>query len=330
VILLSVCRLDFIHLIIDCKLCRLPYSCQVFRRVPNPFFEYRVIQIISRSASHTKLRVRASTALTAFNYREEEVRIGDKGGVRISPPKNLNDCPAIFAAVATPINSVFCVSIPALRPGASSEAEEVQGKALIDAALKHGVGHFVFASVDRHGADSDTVESDVPHFIRKANIEKHLLEKSVGTMTWTILRPTAFMDNLTTGFAGKIFPTAWKVGLSPATKLQLISSADIGYFGAQALLRPKEFAGRAISLAGDELKFGEANAVFKKKVGKDIPTTFGFVGSALIWAVKDVGMMFKFFEEVGYGANIQELRKEHPGLLSLSDWLETSIWAAEK
>ena len=86
-------------------------------------------------------------------------------------------------------------------------------------------------------------------------------------MTWTILRPTASMENLTTGFAGKIFPTAWKVGLSPTKKQQLISSADIGYFGAQALLRPKEFAGRTISLAGDELTFGEANAVFTEKLG---------------------------------------------------------------
>lgn len=127
-----------------------------------------------------------------------------------------------------------------------------------------------------------------------------------------------------------VFPTAWKVGLSPTTKLQLIASADIGYFGAQALLRPKEFSGRAISLAGDELTFDEANAIFKEKVGKDIPTTFGFVGSGLIWAVKGVGLMFKFFEEVGYAADIQQLRKEHPRLLSLSDWLETSVFAAEK
>lgn len=176
--------------------------------------------------------------------------------------------------------------------------------------------------------DSD---SDVPHFISKANIAKYLRKKSEGKMTWTVLRPTAFMDNLTTSFAGKIFPTPWKAGLSPNTKLQLISSADIGYFAAQALVRPKEFAGRAISLAGDDLTFDEANTVFKEKFGEDIPTTFGFVGSGLIWAIKDVGMMFKFFEEVRYGADIQALRKEHPGLLSLSSWLETrSVWAAEK
>jgi uncharacterized protein YbjT (DUF2867 family) len=123
---------------------------------------------------------------------------------------DLNDCQAIFKAVSTPIKSVFCVSMPALGPGAKSETEEVQGRALIDAALHNGVKHFVFTSVDRHGADSESQETDVPHFISKANIERHLKETSADTqMSWTILRPTAFMDNIIPGFAGKVFPTAY-------------------------------------------------------------------------------------------------------------------------
>jgi hypothetical protein len=106
--------------------------------------------------------------------------------------------------------------------------------------------------------------------------------------------------------------------------LQVISTADIGWFGAQALLRPKDFAGRAISLAGDELTFDEANVIFKEKVGQDIPITFGFVASGLVWAVKDLGTMFKFFEEVGYAADIAALRREHPALRSFGAWAETS------
>jgi uncharacterized protein YbjT (DUF2867 family) len=212
-----------------------------------------------------------------------------------------------------------------------NDTEETQGKDLIDAALEHGVNHFVLVSVDRHGADSDLTDTDVPHFISKAKIERHLHEVCVETqMTWTILRPTTFMDNLQIGFAEKIFPTAWKVGLSPTTKLQLISSVDIGYFGAQALLRPRDFGGRSLSLAGDKLTFGEANEVFKEKFGKDIPTTFGFAGTGLLWAVADVRLMFKFFEDVGYEADIQQLRTEYSGLLSLSDYLETSTFTAEK
>lgn len=228
-----------------------------------------------------------------------------------------------------PIKAVFGVSIPVVGIKPNDE-EKVTGKALVDAALAHGVEHFVYTSVDRHGADSDSTDTDIPHFVHKAHVEKHLIEVCKNSkMTWTILRPTVFMDNIVLGFAGKMYPTAWKVGLSPDKKLQLIATKDIGYFGAQALLSPKWFAGRAISLAGDELTFAEANTIFAREIGCDIPTTFGALASALIWAVKDVHLMFKFFENVGYAADVQTLRVEHPGLLSFGDWVKTCDFAAK-
>lgn len=107
----------------------------------------------------------------------------------------------------------------------------------------------------------------------------------------------------------------------------MISVADIGWFGAQALLKPEDFAGRSISLAGDELTFEGANEIFKKKFGTDIPTTYGFVASGLLWAINDVGKMFKFFQDTGYGTDILSLRKERPELLSFEAWLETSVFA---
>jgi uncharacterized protein YbjT (DUF2867 family) len=278
-----------------------------------------------------------STAVTILALTRNPESAAAKALTTKSPGKiqlikgTLDDCSAIFTAAATPIKSVFSISIPALGPCTKYESEEVQCKALIDAALQHGVEHFVFTSVDRHGTDSDSNATDIPHFISKAHIEEHLRKKSAGTqMSWTILRPTAFMENFALGFAGKIFGTAWKAGLSPTTTLQLIAAVDIGYFAAQALLKPKEFSGRAISLAGDELTFEQANAIFQEKVGKDIPTTYRIVGTGLIWAIKDVGLMFKFFADVGYAADIKALRKEHPGLLSFGDWIKTSVFATEQ
>ncbi|KAG4434357.1 hypothetical protein IFR05_010168 [Cadophora sp. M221] len=241
---------------------------------------------------------------------------------------DLKDCPAIFAKAGCSISGVFCVSIPQIGFRADSEAEEAQAKALVEAALVNNVEHFVYTSVDRHGPDSDLNATDVPHFISKANIEKHLIGKSKGSqMSWTILRPTAFMDNIVLGFAGKIFPTAWRVGLSPTTKLQLVSTRDIGHFGAQALLKPKDFAGRAISLAGDDLTFDEANAVFLKAASRGLPQTYGFIARFLLWAIKDLSTMFRFFEHVGYYADISALREEHHGLLGLEDWIKTSPFA---
>ena len=109
--------------------------------------------------------------------------------------------------------------------------------------------------------------------------------------------------------------------------MQVIAIKDIGWFGAQALLRPKDFRGRAISLAGDELTFDEANKVFTEIVGQGLPTTYGFIASTLLWAIKDVGTMFKFFEDVGYGADIAALKQEYPALHNFADWAKTSTFA---
>src|SRR5690242_5670950 len=55
--------------------------------------------------------------------------------------------------------------------GASVESEERQGKALIDAAIKNGVKHFVYSSVDRGGPRSDSDATVVPHFASKHRVE---------------------------------------------------------------------------------------------------------------------------------------------------------------
>jgi len=109
---------------------------------------------------------------------------------------DLNDCPAIFESAKTveaqPVWGVFSVQVP-MGKGAS---EEAQGKALVDAAVANGVKMFVYSSVDRGGDEkSPDNKTQVPHFISKYNIEKHLVEKAKEAgMNWCILRPVAFMD----------------------------------------------------------------------------------------------------------------------------------------
>jgi hypothetical protein len=56
-----------------------------------------------------------------------------------------------------------------------------------------------------------------------------------------------------------------------------------------------------------------------------MPETFGIVGSAMKFMVKEVGVMFRWFKTDGYGADIQALRKEEPRLQDFGTWLkETS------
>ncbi|RYP48714.1 hypothetical protein DL768_005434 [Monosporascus sp. mg162] len=214
----------------------------------------------------------------------------------------------------------------AIGKGASSELEEAQGKALVDAALSNNVKFFVYSSVDRGGERSFDNPTTVPHFISKHNIERHLVNSSGTTdMQWTILRPVAFMENFTPGFGTKIMATAWKVAVKEKP-LQLVSIRDIGWFAAQAFMRPGDFAGRVISLAGDELTLSQANAIFKSKVGREMPETFHFLARLLLWYSAEFGNMFRWFYTDGYGADIKALKAEHPGLLSFSAWLDQSDW----
>lgn len=141
-------------------------------------------------------------------------------------------------------------------------------------------------------------------------------------MKWTILRPTAFMDNFHVGFMGKGFASMWKgVGSKP---IQLISVHDVGLFAAKAFADPEHYSGRAISLAGDELTFEEGKKVWRESLGYEMPETFGLVGAGLKWAVKDLGTMFKWFETDGFKADIGKLREEEPSLQTLGMWLKES------
>lgn len=212
--------------------------------------------------------------------------------------------------------------------------EEAQGKALVDAAVANGVEHFVYSSVDRGGpSKSDTDPTNVPHFATKYNIEKYLIEKAAASpqgMTWTILRPVGFYDNLTPDFMGKVFVAMWNGGIGNK-KLQLVSTKDIGVVGATAFRNPKEYRNQSLSLAGDELTLDEAKAIFKEEMGKPMPTTFTVVGSVFSWAIGDLGKMWAWFSSNGYGTDIAELKKKFPELQDFRTWLrESSVFAKKK
>ncbi|MCJ1473585.1 hypothetical protein MMC13_002236 [Lambiella insularis] len=239
-----------------------------------------------------------------------------------------NNAPAIFSALPAKPWGVFSVQVP-------NKREVPQGKAIVDEAVKAGVSTFVYASVDR-GVDSDTDPTDVPHFITKYEIEQHLMAKareSNGKMNYTILRPVFFLDNLDWGFLGKLVITAWRDHVA-GKKLKVIATTDIGNFGATACMEPEnpEYRNKALLLAGDDLTFDEADKIFKEKTGQGMPTTYGFLASLLLWAVKDMGLMFRFFREKGFGADIEVLKAMDAGkgLQDLSAWIERSSYVKDK
>lgn len=230
---------------------------------------------------------------------------------------------AIFSSAPQPIHSVFSIQTPNAADNQNADTEYEQGKALIDAAVAAGsVKHFVQTSVDRHGAKSASNPTKVPHFISKHKIEQHLLAKAPSAgMTWTIVQPVAFLDNFAPPMGGG-FAAMWKVKLGWERPLQLVSTVDIGRVAAKALVEEERYAGRMIPLAGDDITLKQVQEIYKEqKKGEELPMLPDQVATGILEGNYDMRMMFEFFVEEGYDADVEALRREFPGLLDYKAWL---------
>ena len=200
------------------------------------------------------------------------------------------------------------------------EVEVQQGETLADVAKEANVKHYVFTSVG--GADKN---SGIPHFETKWKVEEHIREIGLPA---TILRPTFFMDNFGSFFRAGILQGALTLPMRPNAKLQMIAVNDIGAFGAAALLGPDEFIGQAIELAGDELTMPEVVSHLSRTMNRSI--TFQQLPDEQAEAAMgdDMAKMFRWFNEVGYSANIPALGQRYGiRLTNFTDLISEAEWA---
>jgi len=232
---------------------------------------------------------------------------------------DLNDAAAIFSSLPTAPTGVFSVQVP-------GKGEVKQGVGLATEASKAGVRRFVQTGVDRGGEGP----SIVPHFITKYEIEREIeaLAAANPQFGWTMLRPVCFMDSFDWGFIGKVVATAWRDQLRPGQKLQVVDTRDIGLWAAEALVGD-ELRGRKISLAGDELSFADADRQFRELTGKPLPVTYGWLARLIVWMVNDVKLMFKFFRDTGFSADVKSLNeKKH--MATFKEWVQQSKYMNAK
>jgi uncharacterized protein YbjT (DUF2867 family) len=202
---------------------------------------------------------------------------------------------------------------------AGVEGEVRQGKAVAEAAREAGITQLVYSSVD--GAER---RSGIPHFESRWEVEQHLQALEVPT---TVLRPTAFMDNFATvqrpqTVDGKLLV---RLALRPNKPLQMVATADIGVFAADAFERPEQHIGQAIALAGDELTgpqiaklLQEAAAMPARFEQQPLEEIRGFS--------EDLALMSEWLNDFGYQADIAALRQRHPELRTLRSWLNETAW----
>ncbi|MBW8065342.1 MAG: NmrA/HSCARG family protein [Nitrospira sp.] len=202
---------------------------------------------------------------------------------------------------------------------AGLDAEVQQGKTLADAAKTANVGHYVYTSV----ASTDR-NTGIPHFETKWKVEQHI--RRIG-LPATILRPVWFMENFGT-FARPSAEGVLVLPLRPDTKMQMIAVRDIGEFGVAAFLRPAEFIGQDIDLAGDELTMPEVARLLSRSLGREVRYQQLPDDQAEAAMGHDFAVMFRWFNTTGYSCDIPVLGKRWSiPLTSFTDCLAVADWA---
>jgi uncharacterized protein YbjT (DUF2867 family) len=188
---------------------------------------------------------------------------------------DLDEPASIFHSLSPKPWGVFALQL-SMGPGATTEREVAQGKALIDASIANGVKHYVQASAARTG--NPPVATPVPVLQTKHEIEKYLFEKTRGSdMTYTVLRPTVFFENLKfDNVEGPTFAAVMKYYIPASKAVPYISTADIGWFAADAFANPDKYKNLAFDLMGDAMTYSEFESRFKAKTGKPLPLPWGW------------------------------------------------------
>ena len=204
-------------------------------------------------------------------------------------------------------------------PNVGFEGEVRQGKNVADAAKAAGVQHLVYSSVG-----SAHRGMGQKHFESKWIIEQYIQSLDI---PYTILRPVLFMDNYNWSRAQILNGTFMGMGLRSEKGVQSVAVEDIGVFVALAFAHREEYVGKTIELAGDELTESQIADTFTKVIGRPVklaqPTEDG--GARRI-SDEEMEAMYSFFNGKGYDADIPALRKLHPGLLTLEQYLRKNGW----
>lgn len=216
--------------------------------------------------------------------------------------------PGSLRAAARWADSVFLITVP----GQEADERETGERAVRDLAAVD-VRHVVYSSVA--GADRDT---GIPHFTAKFHVEQALADTGV---PHTVVAPVFFMENPRPSMAasgGRVLAAP----IAAETVLHQVSVADIASFVAHVLAEPWTHLSGRVELAGDALTGPEQAKLLGDVLGWPVryrtlpadPARFG----------PDLAAMFRWFDEVGYGVDVDALHRAYPEVpwTSFAEWAE--------
>ncbi|HEY3437654.1 MAG TPA: NmrA family NAD(P)-binding protein [Actinotalea sp.] len=161
--------------------------------------------------------------------------------------------PSTFAAAVDGAGGLLLVRPPAIATVGPTL------NALLDEAQASGVAHVVFSSVT--GADTNPV---VPHH----RVETHL--RSSG-LSWTILRPGFFAQNLADAYRRDIVSDRRIVLPAGDGRVAFIDTRDIGDVAAVVFADPAGHRGAGYVLTGGRaLRFADVAAILSRELGATV------------------------------------------------------------
>lgn len=141
----------------------------------------------------------------------------------------------------------------------------------------------------------------------------------------TVVRPAAFMDNLNWGRAAISNGVFHRVGVRPDKRTQLIAVEDIGAIVAIVFSNRPEYLGRTLEIAGDELTEAEQAETLATVVGRPVRLAQQQMQPGNTQDEEQIASI-RFFDGEAYTADIVAVRKMHPGLRTLEQYVRETGW----
>ena len=246
------------------------------------------------------------------------------------------------------VDAVFCNT--AFFSTASVQGEYSQGMNALDAAKDLGVDHFIYSSLDSVTRISDGRLS-VPHYDAKAAVEAEIDKRRSDefmrqeTAGWyrnhvSVLVTCPYIENfydffvprdgsLSDGRSGKIFRSP----MTGSGKWQMVALEDLGEFARLMFADRKQWGGRTLRIASEELSMQEIVEQFEETTG--IPAAFEpmtdeeFRGLGSEYA-HDLLNNVLMYRQGDYGKrDYARLRLLNPSLRSFKSWLVETGWKGE-
>ena len=198
--------------------------------------------------------------------------------------------------------------------GVSDEDEVHYGKSVADAAARVGVQHLIYSSV----AAVNSAKTRMGHFDSKAEVEEYV--RNIG-IPYTIVRPTSFMEILMLPGQGLDQGMFFSI-LRPGQSMQFISVKDIGRIVAGVLAEPDRYASKTFTIAGDAVTSDTLQEKLSHAAGT--PITYMRIPDEVLKQNAMVGGLARLLDEgpLAGDADLELLRREFPGLLSMDQWLQ--------